>query len=480
VGIRFRRSLKLIPGVRLNLSGSGASMSLGARGFHYTVSARGVRTTVGIPGTGLSWSEYRRFHCVRSQSLSRPGPALGHSDPLDSGTTIQSAPIGSIAARSTSELIPILDQLHKRWRLSRATLVVAVFLVLLGISCNAPVFFAASAAVVALVWPGALIVDRSRRSLRLQYDLDSNAQSRVNLFNDAFALLKRSRGLWHVTWETATTDRKHHAGASLLMRRKDLRCGQGRPNLIRGDCSFPFFRFPKQTLYFAPDSILVFSPDSVSALNYRDIEVTARETRFVEDEHPPADATIIANTWQYVNRDGGPDRRFAANRMLPVCLYGEIDLKSSGGLNERIQCSQAETAINFARSIHLMQPEEPYDEAHLGDDSHSKSGCVEEDTKPSSGKLAWAYWSAAILLVCISVAAIDAIYPFARITSSVATIGNFMSRTRSSEIAQNTDTLIQSYRVAPTGQHVETAVPLPRPRPKNLSQPMRLPLKLQQ
>lgn len=56
MGIRFRRSVKLMPGVRMNLSGSGASFSFGGRGARINVSSRGTRATVGLLGTGLSYT----------------------------------------------------------------------------------------------------------------------------------------------------------------------------------------------------------------------------------------------------------------------------------------------------------------------------------------------------------------------------------------------------------------------------------------
>ena len=55
MGLRFRRSFKLFPGSRLNVSTRGVSLSLGAPGSTLNVSSRGVRATVGIPGTGLSY-----------------------------------------------------------------------------------------------------------------------------------------------------------------------------------------------------------------------------------------------------------------------------------------------------------------------------------------------------------------------------------------------------------------------------------------
>lgn len=54
---RFRRSIKLFPGVRWNIGKKSSSFSFGGRGFHYTIGPRGGRTTVGIPGTGLSYTE---------------------------------------------------------------------------------------------------------------------------------------------------------------------------------------------------------------------------------------------------------------------------------------------------------------------------------------------------------------------------------------------------------------------------------------
>lgn len=65
-----------------------------------------------------------------------------------------------------------------------------------------------------------------------------------------------------------------------------------------------------------------------------------RSARFVEEETPPADATVVDQTWRQVNRKVGPDRRFNNNRELPIGLHGEIDLRSSNGLNQRIQCSR--------------------------------------------------------------------------------------------------------------------------------------------
>lgn len=56
MGFRFRRSIKLLPGVRLNVSKSGFSTTLGPRGATLSLGKRGPRANLGLPGTGLSYS----------------------------------------------------------------------------------------------------------------------------------------------------------------------------------------------------------------------------------------------------------------------------------------------------------------------------------------------------------------------------------------------------------------------------------------
>lgn len=54
---RFRRSIKILPGVKLNLGKRGISTSVGVRGAHITMGTSGTRVSAGIPGTGLGYTE---------------------------------------------------------------------------------------------------------------------------------------------------------------------------------------------------------------------------------------------------------------------------------------------------------------------------------------------------------------------------------------------------------------------------------------
>ena len=52
----FRRRVKILPGVTLNVGKTGVSTSVGVKGAQMTFGKNGRRTTVGLPGTGLSHS----------------------------------------------------------------------------------------------------------------------------------------------------------------------------------------------------------------------------------------------------------------------------------------------------------------------------------------------------------------------------------------------------------------------------------------
>jgi predicted negative regulator of RcsB-dependent stress response len=56
MGFRFRKSVKIMPGLRLNFSKSGVGLSAGVRGARVSINSRGRMTrSVGIPGTGIGY-----------------------------------------------------------------------------------------------------------------------------------------------------------------------------------------------------------------------------------------------------------------------------------------------------------------------------------------------------------------------------------------------------------------------------------------
>ena len=75
MGLRLRKSIKLAPGIRMNLSGSGPSLTLGPRGFSLGVGKRGTYLNTGIPGSGIFSRE--RLDSTSSTPASNHKPEVG-------------------------------------------------------------------------------------------------------------------------------------------------------------------------------------------------------------------------------------------------------------------------------------------------------------------------------------------------------------------------------------------------------------------
>ncbi len=70
---RFYCRRRIFPGLSVNLSRSGPSLSVGLRGAHLTFGRRGVRRTIGIPGSGIYYTSRMGYHSgFHSAHVERP------------------------------------------------------------------------------------------------------------------------------------------------------------------------------------------------------------------------------------------------------------------------------------------------------------------------------------------------------------------------------------------------------------------------
>lgn len=75
--MRFRKSIKVAPGVKVNLNKSSISVTTGTKGLHHTVSSNGSRTTsAGILGTGVSYAKTTRSSSSNSKKSTTDDPGM--------------------------------------------------------------------------------------------------------------------------------------------------------------------------------------------------------------------------------------------------------------------------------------------------------------------------------------------------------------------------------------------------------------------
>lgn len=103
----------------------------------------------------------------------------------------------------------------------------------------------------------------------------------------------------------------------------------------------------KEKYMFLPDMLFIFNGNKVGVLSHDDINMKVAYAKCIEAEGVPKDAEIVDRTWEYINKDGGQDKRFKDNKEYPICSYGYLELTASRGLNTIIMFSKSSIIANF-------------------------------------------------------------------------------------------------------------------------------------
>jgi hypothetical protein len=383
MGFYFRKSFRLGPLLRLNLSRSGLGLSAGVRGARIGVGPRGSYVHVGRGGL---------YYRQNLNSTSRPRqpspPSPAELAEVDSGD------ISQMLDSSSAALLQELTRVHRRISLFPIALVLLIALTaslllaptLLDNATPLPklptetvhvstaevlrdriISEKASMRVPAawFWWLGGIVVglgaiplviqlrnvDRARGTAVLRYELEPEADRNFSGLLDAFGRLASCGRVWHVRAQGATDDWKRNAGATMIVNRKTVQPAFGMPRRVSCNIDVPVLPAGDETLYFFPDRVLVYTRDGVGAVSYSGLDVSVTDVSFREDAQVPEDAQVTGSTWRFVAKSGGPDRRFSNNYEIPVVRYGEFRLTSRSGLNELFQCSKSDVAASVQAAL---------------------------------------------------------------------------------------------------------------------------------
>ncbi len=110
MGLRFRKSIKLAKGVRLNFGTSGASVSVGAKGCRYSMHTSGRHTvSMGIPGTGVYYTKTLRSGKKGGSLI----PGLGGLTGLSEGAGKNVPEEGAASAAAYQDYMERIRSVHK-------------------------------------------------------------------------------------------------------------------------------------------------------------------------------------------------------------------------------------------------------------------------------------------------------------------------------------------------------------------------------
>lgn len=386
--LRFRRSVRVFPGVRLNFSSSGVSTTIGGRGASLTVGPRGASVNVGLPHTGLSFHSHNGR--ARPQSPSFGKAPTSHPDfssnplPCAPLARLESPPlpgeirsaeneaITSVGLRAFRELLVEANRESLRLKSELPSLqeqlrstqkkaykwqngVVLKHLLRKRYAAILTNFQSAQKEVDELTKS----IERCR--VALEIEMNGGMDQSYGALVEAFRELAACDVSWDTTSEAAVDRVKERSRAFRQITRTKI-LPDCRPADVIAP-SRPSLRLPNANggdLYILPGLLLVFKrAEDFALINLREVQLTYNATRFQEEEGVPSDSRVIGHTWKKVNKDGSPDRRFAANYQIPIAEYGILRFISAAGLNEEYMFSNAAKAEKFRAALAAHQAAMP-------------------------------------------------------------------------------------------------------------------------
>lgn len=379
MGWRFRKSFTIIPGLRLNLSKSGLSASIGGAPFTFNVGPHGLMGTASIPGTGISY----RQHIGHAPDISPPDGANPNS-PVPSSflpsqpSFINAAPIEEIHSASTELLTSetlkalkklIYDAFEQREEINRELVTARTEKV------KAVSRYGAweRGWLFKRLFKGAFAKRREdsetttdkvaelEEQLRLStiatyIEIDKEQADLYYHLKDEFAALCDCAAIWDVKSHQATDKFHERTVADLSVCREKVRFNISGCDLIQWEQTVPHLQNAKGgDFYLYPGFILYrVAREAFSVIEYHDVRGNASLLSFNEEEGVPSDSKVIGQTWAKSNKDGSRDRRFANNYQIPIVQYGLVTLKSDNGLWEEFEFSNPQRLMNFLNALNAF------------------------------------------------------------------------------------------------------------------------------
>lgn len=351
MGFRFRKSINLGGGFRVNFSKSGVGYSWGAKGYRVTKKAGGgVRRTYSIPGTGISWTEDSKKR-KKSNNSNNYRNVPDNSTSNEYNTAPQNvlyqaadANINELVTDSSKDFLDAIRKFATIRGLLKWSSIISFFLM----------FGTPPIAVLFVLFLVGFIAFTQTSKIAVEYNFDEYGTRRIQMLNNAMANLMNSNKTWQIITKAATTSRKMNAGATSSVNRKQVRFLKKTPFFLKTDATCYYIKLSNCQVFVLPDRLVVKGKKGWGVVEYSQLQVSVENQIFIESEAVPYDATVVGHTWQYVNKSGGPDKRFKNNRQLPECKYGQLSFKSDTGLNIILQLSNYNNAQYFKDIVEQM------------------------------------------------------------------------------------------------------------------------------
>lgn len=371
---KFRKRIKIIPGIHLNISTKGISTTIGIKGASVNIGPNGTFLNTSIPGTGI----YNRQKISGGSTVKTPFvPTASHvpmvhpvaenlinsPSPLDNIFSLDADEITSSDMQGIKDTILMAHQQRKglamdrlivleQWKQYEKRLKLSYWL-LYGFFFKEKTLALKADIAEQKRTLEAIDYQLKESAVELDFNFDEEMHLQYQKLFKGFEQLCNTEKVWDITSSHANDQFATRSSAAY--------------NVMRRQVKFKFASLPEiksktpamlwqnangADLYFYPNFVIVWNNKHHFAIvGYNELDLHYSTTRFIEDESLPKDAVVVDKTWYKVNKNGQPDKRFKDNYQIPIAAYGNIELQTNTGLNERYLFSSDAHTANFSREF---------------------------------------------------------------------------------------------------------------------------------
>lgn len=400
----YRKRVRIAPGVHLNLSRRGVSTTIGVRGASVNFGKKGTYVNTGIPGTGfynrqkISGDRGRPHVSVKRNIHTSPsggGQLLGYGcagilallflfmgliwlieeKQIFTGIIFLSfalyVVVGAILINtsiSAKPKAPSINWVDQAKRMLPRTSGTARSILQNFIQCYelAQQIDEESAIVQGLEKKlskkpneqlerllkdcRGVLTKRMRQLEATQINVDSQLseeeKAAYSRLCERFETLLSTDKIWLITDEVLTTQRK--AFSNISIKRCEASIYVGVFNFLKSAFDIPVLDSGDARYYIYPKFIIKATDVCHFYVYPHDLgRLTTATVNYQESEARPVDAEFLKYTWQYVNKNGEPDKRYANNSRYPVFKYCCLFV-NTGNTTAKFMFSNYTTASEFA------------------------------------------------------------------------------------------------------------------------------------
>lgn len=319
MGIRYRKSINLGKGFRINMSKTGPGFSWGGKGFRITRTANGnIRGSAYIPGTGIGYQkDFGNPHKKITGKKNKPAKSKSASK----NSSFYQNDIASIHSSNMADVVAATNKNRTYKYTSLALIIIGLLLIILN-----PLFV-----ILAILGIILAIYNKNNQTISLDYELSEDAKEELEVTNNLLAGIMESDAVWLVN-EVEECDEERMR----IIDRTPINFYKGTDEAIEANVDTYTLDAGKLKLIFLPDAIFIKQNGKLAAVSFKEIDINLATALFLEDSKIPNDSTVLGKTYAHTNKDGNPDKRYKENPELTLVEYGVLSLTKNPGLNSLI------------------------------------------------------------------------------------------------------------------------------------------------